>query len=348
MTLNPSAAAGLEACTPAQARIHSEVFGVACPSGSELGTVSLERPDSARWLADGQACTSAAPNRVRSPAPHTRSTSSPTRHATASRSASKAKSMPNEATGQLTTVFNENPEQPFSNLTINFNRGVLTSVANPLICGIRTAAASFTPVAAVQRRRPRIRSASPSPAARRRSRSRSSRAQNTNRRRPRAHSSYTFNLARPEGQQYLQKVKTTLPSGLVGEIPTSRCAANRRLRRARAAASKIGTATVTAGSGSSPYTFTGPVYMTGPYNGAPFGLSIAVPAVAGPFNLGHDRDALDDQHQPDDRARHGGKRAADDRQGHPAAAALAQRERQQAGLPAEPDQLRGARRPNRP
>ena len=51
-------------------------------------------------------------------------------------------------------------------------------------------------------------------------------------------------------------------------------------------ASQIGTATVTAGAGPEPYAFSGPVSLTGPYGGAPYGLSVAVPAVAGPFNLG--------------------------------------------------------------
>ena len=51
-------------------------------------------------------------------------------------------------------------------------------------------------------------------------------------------------------------------------------------------ASQIGTTRVATGAGSHPFEIEGNVYLTGPYEGAPFGLSIVAHVVAGPFNLG--------------------------------------------------------------
>jgi len=290
MTLNPSAAAGLEACTVAQARIHSETFGVACPAGSELGTVNLEVPtlppgSLTGTIYLGGPVTGAETAPITGPPYIVYVVANSTRYGVSVRL--KGEVIPNEVTGQLTTVFKENPEQPFTSLTLHFNRGALTSVANPLICGTPLGSSSITPVATegvptanATFGVPIIGCAPSIPF---------SLTQSTQYEPPSAagHSSYTLNLGRPEGQQYLQKVTTTLPSGVAGEIPdVTLCGEPQAAQGTCGTASKIGTATVTAGSGSSPYTFSGPVYMTTSYNGAPFGLSIAVPAVAGPFNLG--------------------------------------------------------------
>ncbi len=286
MTLNPSAAHGLEACTPAQARIHSPEFGVACPAGSEVGTVSLNVPTLPNGSFTGSMYLGGPESGPITAPPYTLYVvANSARYGVSVRV--KAEVIPNPVTGQLTTVFNENPEQPFTNLTLHFNRGALTSVANPLICGTPTGSTSFTPVAAgavptaTAAFGVPITGCAPSiPFAP----TQGVEYENAN---AGAHTSYALSLTRPEGQQYLQKVRTSLPLGVVGEIPTvTQCAEAQANTGTCPASSRIGSATTQSGSGSAPFTNTGTVYLTGPYQGAPYGLSIVVPAIAGPFNFG--------------------------------------------------------------
>jgi hypothetical protein len=205
----------------------------------------------------------------------------------------KGEVTPNPATGQLTATFAENPESPFSHLIIHFKTGEYAPLANPLTCGVATTSASFAPYTGNAAATPAVAPftidsnglggacASPIPFTLGQSTQNASANGG-------AHTAYTVNLERPSGQQYLQKVSTVLPAGLNGVIPSVKtpCGEPAAAEGKCAAETKIGTATVLAGAGPKPYSFTGPVYLTGPYAGAPYGLSIAVPAVAGPFNLG--------------------------------------------------------------
>ena len=98
---------------------------------------------------------------------------------------------------------------------------------------------------------------------------------------------FTTSISRGSGSQAIHGVQVTTPPGLSGILKgvelcpeaaanTGTCGAN----------SLIGESTVSAGVGGDPITVSGgKVYLTGPYEGASFGLSITSPAKAGPYDL---------------------------------------------------------------
>jgi hypothetical protein len=291
MTLNPSAAAGLTACTPAQARIHSATSGVACPTSSQLGTVKLEVPQLPAGSLTGNVYLGGPESGPITGPPYiVYLDAESARYGVSVRI--KGEAFPNLATGQVTTYFTENPEQPFTNAILHFKEGALAPIANPLVCGTATTLTTLTPFSGTAAKSPSSSftvdsnglggaCSTPPPF------SLSQSTQSTN---PNAggHTFFTFNLARSDGQQYLGQVRTVLPAGLEGAVPqVTQCAEALANAGTCPVSSQIGTAVVQAGAGATPFTFSGPVYFTGPYNGAPFGMSIAVPAIAGPFNLGN-------------------------------------------------------------
>ena len=99
-------------------------------------------------------------------------------------------------------------------------------------------------------------------------------------------SNFVFTITRPQGQQYLSQMKTTLPPGLVAKIPSvPLCQEAQANAGTCPATSQVGVTQVAAGSGE-PFKFNGRVYLTEHYEGAPYGLSIVTPTEAGPFNFG--------------------------------------------------------------
>jgi hypothetical protein len=94
-------------------------------------------------------------------------------------------------------------------------------------------------------------------------------------------------LARQDSEQEIGALSFTTPPGLLANLASvPLCPEPQAAAGECGPASQIGTARIAAGAGSDPIYLSAHVYLTGPYNGQPFGLSIAVPVVAGPFNLG--------------------------------------------------------------
>jgi hypothetical protein len=196
----------------------------------------------------------------------------------------------NPMTGQLTATFKENPQLPFSELNVRLRGGAAAPLANPQNCGTSfTTTSDLTPWSA-----PATPDATPS-----------STFQLTGCANPvpfaptfsagtlvpnaTGSSPLTLAVGRHDGEQYLSGITTTLPPGLLGmlaQVPL--CEEPQAAAGACSESSRIGTTSVAAGSGPYPFWLSGKVFLTGPYHGAPFGLSIVVPTNAGPFNLGNE------------------------------------------------------------
>jgi hypothetical protein len=290
MTLNPSAANGLQACTAAQIGIHT-TSPVTCPEASKIGTVTLNVPDLPPGSLQGNIYLGTESGPITGPPYTMYLNAESTRYGISVRL--KGSVTPDETTGRLTATFSENPEQPFSDAILHFNGGALAPIANPLTCGTATTETSLSPFTGTPAQSPMSSfvvdsdnaggaCASPLPFAL--GVGTANQAPNGGEK-----TSYTFGVSRADGQQYLSQIKTTLPAGLVGLLPTVAQCPEAQANGAGEcpATSKIGVVAVTAGAGPTPYAFNGNVYLTGPYGGAPFGLSIVVPAIAGPFNLGN-------------------------------------------------------------
>jgi hypothetical protein len=281
MTLNPSAAHELGVCMPAQIAIGSTGPST-CPAASRVGTVTIETDLPPGSLTGGVYLGDPAGGSITKP-PYTIYLDAESNLGVSVRLQGLVE--PNLSTGRLEVSFVNNPQLPFSELRLSVKGGARAPLANPLVCGNAPVESEFTPytgLAAALSSKEFLTTGcvSPIPFAL----TQSATPANTT---AGAYSTYTFNLNRIDGQQYLSQVSTTIPAGLLGDIPSvTLCGEAQAAAGTCTAASQIGVASVTAGAGSEPYPLSGPVYLTGPYDNAPYGLSIPVSVVAGPFNLG--------------------------------------------------------------
>ncbi len=292
LALSPSSADGLQACSDAQWAEESEQPAT-CPEASQVGTVVAHTPVLGEPL-EGQVflgtpncgpCTlSDAQNgnlvrlfmQLRAPnsgivlkVPGT-TTVDPT-------------------TGALTASFPEAPQQPFGDLTLTLKGGPRAPLATPQSCGTFTTNSTLTPWSAPESGPPALSPSSFEIGSNCNPGFSPSATSGTTNNQAGAFSPFVLTASRTDGEQDLSRVSVTTPPGLLAILRgVERCPEPQAGQGTCGANSLIGHASALTGAGSHPfYAQGGQVFLTGPYKGAPFGLSVVVPAVAGPFNLGN-------------------------------------------------------------
>jgi hypothetical protein len=278
VSVSPSSAHGLGACTSAQIAI-DDPSAPSCPASSQIGTLSLQTP------LLGEPMTGEVYVAKQNDNPF----GSLLAVYLVARGPGVIVKLPGKVdadpeTGQLTATFDNNPQLPFSDLTVSLKGGPTAPLVNPPSCGQKTATAELTPWSGpppvnvsssfsidcpgISGFAPDFDAGAASPTGG-------------------AFSPLAIRIDRDDGEQYLGGVAMELPLGLLAKLKgVALCPDTQANAGACGIASRVGTATVGAGPGPNPFFLDGPVYLTGPYKGAPYGLAVAVRVLAGPYDLG--------------------------------------------------------------
>ena len=282
MTINPSGAGGLEACSDAQVGFGS-VSPVACPEASRIATVTARTPVLEEELSGAVYVGSQLSDDPES--------GDMFRIVLVLQNAERGvfvkllgKVRADQNSGRLVTTFAANPQLPVSSISLHFKDGPRAPLAMPPDCGTKIVNASLTSWAGhhVQRSdsfniactadmglfAPSFQAGSVVPTGG-------------------AFSPFAVRINRPDRQQYMSGLTIEMPPGLIGKLKgVAQCPDAQAAAGTCGIESRVGTATVGAGPGTNPFFIDGSVSLTGPYKGAPFGLSTAVRVIAGPFDLG--------------------------------------------------------------
>jgi hypothetical protein len=313
MTINPSAGEGLGACTPAQytAEALETSPGAGCPSESNLGTVKIQTPVLKEEVEGSVYLAQPYDNPFSEPGHPSGSLLAlyviariPDRGLIVKLA---GKGILNPVTGQIVTVFENNPQLPFDKFTLSFHPGEAAPLVTPPTCGSYEALGEFTswsqpeqilsglspifevtqgvgggacPSGGVPPFNPQVHAGSYSAAAG-------------------AYSPFYLRITRNDGEQEITRFSTVLPPGLSGDLSGIPFCPDADIEAAKAvsgteelehpscpAASEIGHTLVGAGVGGVLAYAPGKVYLAGPYHGAPLSVVSITSAKVGPFDLG--------------------------------------------------------------
>ena len=284
VSLDPSSANGLQACTDAQLRFKEE--GPAeCPAASKVGFLTiksqfLDHAIGGSVYVLSQKSQDPASGELFRIAIEVRSDSD----GVDIKLPGKIEIDP--STGQITTVFEGLPQLPFESMTLHFEGAAHPVLVTPDACGTYDTSAVLTgwngkvvhqsapftidQECGAQGFAPGFTAGAQNPVAD-------------------AFTQFALQVTRTDDDQEIASLSpVTLPPGLlanIGSVP--RCSDAQVAAAACPQASRLGSVTVGAGAGATPlYSAGSNVSLTGPYKGAPFGLAFLVHVQAGPYDLG--------------------------------------------------------------